>query len=425
MTTTARYGAASVQPPGVGSRESVPQAGRNREERVKPPPRLVHALGDEVGGVVAGGELLVLEREVPLREGHRPGVEPGVDHLGHAAHRPPPARRRPRVLVDERLVRVEVRRQRLPDLGGELRVAANDLDLRRVGVIDPHRERAPPVPVARDRPVDVVLEPLAEAPLAYLGRVPVHPGVARQHVVPIGRGAHEPGRAGVLEERRAASPAVRIRVRLGLRLPEQIAALQLLDDERVGRLHEHSAHDGDARVELAAPVHRLNEGEPVALAGGVVVRAERRRHVHDPRAVGGLYKVLAHHQLVLAPGERHPVQRPPVARAYEVAAPETLDHVPPALPIGPEECGRALLGDDHRPVGGGLLAKLQVFERRIDGERGVRRERPGRCRPDEDASARDALVAVSPPLPARPRRAPVTHQVDRHVDARVLDVLVP
>ena len=31
-------------------------------------------------------QLLVLERVVELRERHRARVEPGVDHLGHAAH---------------------------------------------------------------------------------------------------------------------------------------------------------------------------------------------------------------------------------------------------------------------------------------------------------------------------------------------------
>ena len=79
-------------------------------------------------------------------------------------------------------------------------------------VAHPDRQRRAPVAVARDRPVDVVLEPLAEPARPDLRRMPVDARVAREHRVLERRRAHEPRRARVVEQRRAAAPAVRIRV---------------------------------------------------------------------------------------------------------------------------------------------------------------------------------------------------------------------
>jgi hypothetical protein len=60
---------------------------RDGEQRVEPAPGLILGLADEVRREAFGETILVLEREVMLGEGHRTGVEPHVDHLGHAIHR--------------------------------------------------------------------------------------------------------------------------------------------------------------------------------------------------------------------------------------------------------------------------------------------------------------------------------------------------
>ena len=52
----------------------------DREQRVEPPAGLVDRLADEVGGEAALEEVLALEGVVELRRGHRPGVEPHVEH---------------------------------------------------------------------------------------------------------------------------------------------------------------------------------------------------------------------------------------------------------------------------------------------------------------------------------------------------------
>ena len=56
------------------------------EQRVEPAARLVDRLADEVGREALLEQLLVLERVVELREGHRAAVVPGVDHRLDPAH---------------------------------------------------------------------------------------------------------------------------------------------------------------------------------------------------------------------------------------------------------------------------------------------------------------------------------------------------
>ncbi len=83
----------------------------DRQQAIKPSPRLVDRLADEVGGKLPGQPLRrsFLPRISPLGERHRPAVEPAVDHVRHALH--PPAGRIGRIVrdrVDIRLVDAEV-----------------------------------------------------------------------------------------------------------------------------------------------------------------------------------------------------------------------------------------------------------------------------------------------------------------------------
>ena len=64
----------------------VEEQGRLGEQRVEPAAGLVDRLADEVGGEALLELLLVLERVVELREGHRAAVVPGVDHRLDPAH---------------------------------------------------------------------------------------------------------------------------------------------------------------------------------------------------------------------------------------------------------------------------------------------------------------------------------------------------
>ena len=214
----------------------------------------------------------------------------------------------------------------------------------------------------------------------------------------------------VVEQLRAAAPAVRIRMVHRSRLPEHVAPLELLDDQRRGGLHAHAAHHGHVRRELAARVHRLQEREPVLLPRQVVVRAERGRHVHHAAAVVGGHEILGDDDLVRALRVRHPVQRTPVAQSRELRAPELRDDLPLRAPLLPEHRDGARFREQQRPVGAAVLADFDVRERRIHGERGVRQQRPRRRRPDDDSPAG--------------RRARSALEIERQVDARIFRVLV-
>ena len=203
----------------------VEQQRRDRQQRVEPAARLVDRLADVVGREALLEVLLVLVRRVPLGERHRARVEPDVDHLGHAAQRLAAGRRRDLDVVDERPVRVLE-----PDAAELLELGERADRHRLAGLVAPHRQRRAPVALARDRPVDVVLQPLAHAAVLDVLRVPVDRLVGGQQAVAQRRGADVPGRLGVVEQRRAAAPAVRVGVQVGLLLEQPPALAQVVDD---------------------------------------------------------------------------------------------------------------------------------------------------------------------------------------------------
>ena len=146
---------------------------------------------------------------------------------------------RPGQLVDVRAVQIDVA-SRVPrqsaEVALELVERAVDVDARVLGVVAlPDRDRRAPVAVAADRPVARALEPLAElAVFDVLG----HPGdllVAREHAVAEVGDAHEPARHGLVDQRVAAAPAVRVGV-LVARQAEQAAVLAQQADERLVRV---------------------------------------------------------------------------------------------------------------------------------------------------------------------------------------------
>ena len=202
-------------------RRAVEQQRRDREQRVEPAARLVERLADEVGGEARLEVLLVLERRVILGERHRARVEPDVDDLGHAAHRPLALRARERDVVDEGPVRVlELDARALPQLGER----ADAVDVLGVRLAAPDRQRRAPVALARQRPVDVVLQPLAEAPVLDVLGMPVDRLVGGEQAVAQPARGDVPRRLGVVEQRRPAAPAVRVGVLVDLLAEEPARA---------------------------------------------------------------------------------------------------------------------------------------------------------------------------------------------------------
>ena len=198
-------------------------AGGQDVQRVEPAAGLVDVLDDEVAREVVVEPVRVLERVVVLGEAHRARVEPDVEHVGDAAHRRLPGRVvgvGPGQLVDERAVQVGVAVPVLRDpaeVALELLEGAVDVDPRVRRVVGlPHRHRRAPEPVAGDRPVAGVRQPLAELAVLDVVGHPVdllveleHPLLERGHL-------DEPRRDALVDQGLPAAPAVRVAVVVGL-----------------------------------------------------------------------------------------------------------------------------------------------------------------------------------------------------------------
>ena len=183
-------------------------------------------------------------------------------------------------LVDVGPVRVRERRAgELLELGER----ADDADVPLLAA--PDRQRRAPVALARQGPVDVVLQPVAEAPVLDVLGVPVDGLVGGQQPVAQARGRDVPGGLGVVQQRRAAAPAVRVGVLVGLGAQQAPAPAQVLDEVGVGVLDEAPGVRADALVVGAVEAHGVDDVQAVALPEAEVVLAEGDRRVHEAGAV--------------------------------------------------------------------------------------------------------------------------------------------
>ncbi len=195
----------------------------------------------------------------------------------------------------------------------------------------PDRQRGAPVAAAGERPVDVVVQPVAVA--AVLDRLGVPVGVlvlAEQAVLDLG-GADVPRRLGVVDERGVAAPAVRVAVLVG-HVPEQQPALgQVVDEVGVGVAEELPADEGYVVVEVPGPVDRVDHRDAVAAAGEEVALTEGGGLVHQTGAVLGGDVVLGDHEVgvgqVAVVGPGRPVDQ------LEGPLVGPADHVGPAEPV--------------------------------------------------------------------------------------------
>ena len=241
-----------------------------------------------------------------LGERHRPRVEPDVDHLRHPSHRL--AARLPAGLlgmwtgeldpVHERAVVIGERHSRaLAQLGER----ADQMDVSPPAA--PHREGRAPVALAGESPVDVVLQPVAEPPVLDVWGVPAHGLVGGQQLLAQAGRRDVPGGFGVIQQGRAAAPAVGVGVLVLLDSQEQAALAQVgyqiagqggvLDEASLERLPVGAQHAlvvgavGPDRVVEGARVGGVEWHVRCAGRDPVVVLAEGRREVHDARAVLG------------------------------------------------------------------------------------------------------------------------------------------
>ena len=184
----------------------------------------------------------------------------------------------------------------------ELRERAVDVDPRVRRVVGlPHRHRRAPEPVAGDRPVAGVLEPLAELAVPGVLGHPVDLLVELEHPLLERRHLDEPRRDALVDQRLPAAPAVRVGVVVGLAAQQhrarrdrsgRLAVLpgrraQVVDDLQVRVEDQHPGVLVDRRGELAVLADRHHRLDALAVGDDLVVLAERAGGVHQPGAVRG------------------------------------------------------------------------------------------------------------------------------------------
>ena len=419
------------------------------QQRVEPAPGLVDRLRDEVGREREGLRRPLDMGIADLGRRHGARVEPGVDHrLDPAAHRqlvdlvdrPDVAGTRPageRHLVNGRPVRVDPRH--VPP--AQVRELGQGPDAAQVAPpAAPDRQRRPPVAVARQGPVDVVLEPLAEAPVADVGRVPVHRVVGGQQVVLAGGRGDVPARLAPVDERRAAAPAVRVGVDIGEAPDQQPRRLQPVVDVVVGLPDIVPGQPAHGVGEAAVGADRVEGGQAVLPADLAVDLAEGGRQVHQAGALLGGHVRRRDHPPAVGPRGRVQIREGTLVVQPDQGGAGDPQRDPGRRPL-PHHRVDQVIGH-HDPVDD------RVDEVGVDRHAGVRQQGPRRRRPhrqplgvadDVDQGVDDAqphvgrlvlLVAVHVGLPqlvarqSRPAAGAVRHDLEVLVQQTLVEELL-
>ena len=161
----------------------------------------------------------------------------------------------------------------------------------------PHRQRRAPVALARQRPVDVPRQPVAEAPVLDVRGMPGDLLVRGQHGVAHRGRLHVPALLRVIQERRAAPPAVRVGVLVGLGAKQPPGLPQRLHDVRIRVLHEPAGERTHPLVERPVLAHGVLDLQPEPLSQPEVVLAERHRRVDHAGPLLGRHEVGRQHRV--------------------------------------------------------------------------------------------------------------------------------
>ncbi len=372
---------------------------------------LVAALEIHVGGP---GQVRV-ERQHRLVA--RPRVEPHVENVVLAFERRAAARRTAESRRDEFLDRplvpgvgavvVEHRRGALDERRRHHRLAA-------FRAVDGGNRHAPGA-LARDAPVGTVRQHVEQSVAPPRGD-PRHVAVDRletglaQRRLRLGQAhrpveADEPLRRRQEDHRVVAAPAVRVLVGQPLAVPETPTLLERLLDVRVRVEHALAREHLDRVQEVPARAHRGIDVKAVTDAGIEVVRAVAWRRVDGARA-GVERHVVSQH------AERHPrVERVQEADPLHLLPLEARDRRAERQARDFRDLRGERFRDDHRAAAHFVRG---IIELRVERDRQVGRNRPGRRGPDEDRHvAPFELRNAAPELVGTVRR-----QRELHVDGR-------
>ena len=196
---------------------AIKQHGGDGVQRVKPAARLVHRLADVISGKLLLELGVVFKRMMPLRYRHRTRIKPTIDHFGYAAHELAGCGIRKRDLVHVGTVQIETGKV----AGCQFGEFGQRTHQQRLPIfVNPDRQRRTPEALAPQRPIDVVFQPVAEAPVTNVTRIPVDGLVQLHQLLLVFRGSDVPGAARVIKQRRVATPAEWICVQINARFEQ-------------------------------------------------------------------------------------------------------------------------------------------------------------------------------------------------------------
>ena len=349
--------------------------GAHGHERVEPSAGLVDGFTDEICGIRLLEVLDVVCRVAELREWHRAGVVPAIDHLGNPGGGGLTLRALEGDVVHIRPVRIDARDVLIGQFR-ELGAGAHSGEV--VVLAAPDRKRGAPIARPGQGPVDVVAQPVAvPTPLDRLG-VPVGRLVLGQKCVLGRRRPDVPRGQRVVDQRRVAPPAVRVGVLVRDPLEQQPPFLHVGHEGLIRVLEELPADQPDVFLKRSVGAHRVDHRQAETPADREVVSAEGRCQVHDAGTVAGRDEVAGDH--VVRVRDLDEVEGRPVVQAFEIAA----RHPGQDLSIVTERGLQKILGDHQRALAG---PRHHVRGLRRDGDRGVRDQCPRRRRPDEQLHA--------------------------------------
>ncbi len=219
-----------------------------------------------------------------LRKRHGSGIKPAVDNLRHTSHGPLTFRAGAGDLVNIRTVQLHGHRRVIAAHLLQLLPGTDALHMAAAFAL-PDVQRRTPVTVPADAPVLDVLQPVAEAALADALRDPVDRIVVADQIFLYRRHLDKPGFSRIVDERRAASPAVGIAVLEFGCVEQQFSRIQIFQHLRVRLLHEQ-ARKWRVLRHVSFAVHQLYKRKIVFAAHVGVVLTESRGDVHDAGTVG-------------------------------------------------------------------------------------------------------------------------------------------
>ena len=242
-------------------------------QRVEPAAGLIDCLADEVRWVHRLEVDIRAMRITELRKRHRTRVEPAVDHFRNAGCGLTAVRTRERDVIDVRAMRINARH--IP--AALVRQFRQRTDCREMVVgATPDRQRCAPVALARQRPVDVVVQPVAVAAPLDRFRVPVRAFVLSQQRILDCGGADVPRRLRVVEQCGVATPAVRIRVLVGQVAEQHTVVLEQTHKLLIGGLEELATDFRHRCLEMTVSSNRIHHRQSVLAAGLQVLGTECR-----------------------------------------------------------------------------------------------------------------------------------------------------